>query len=371
MGIPAVDVRPLSREKLPMATYAVIMAGGSGTRFWPASRMARPKQLLPLGGDTRSLLAATVGRLEPVVPRDKVLVVTAAALADATHRELPGVPIENILAEPAPRNTAPCIGWATRVILARDPDATIVVLPSDHYVANEPEFCKTVERAIAAAKTRAIATIGILPTRPDTGFGYIELGAPIAGGDALEVARFVEKPDLARAGEFVASGRFLWNSGTFFFRAAAMNAAISAHLPDLARGLDEMDRDASALGRVFPTLPSISIDYGVMEKVSREPGNVAVVPGDFGWSDVGSWESAWELGKKDAHGNAVPEGAVMVDAKNNLARVTGKKVVALVGVDDLVVVETEDAILVMPRNRAQDVRAVVDALKSAGRTDKV
>jgi len=353
-----------------MAMYAVIMAGGSGTRFWPASRSARPKQLLPLGSDSRSLLAATVGRITPLIPKEQVIVVTGARLVDATMRELPELPKENFLAEPAPRNTAPCIGWATRVIRARDPNAIVAVLPSDHFVSDEPGFRATLERAMDAAKVRALATIGITPSRPDTGFGYIETGASIADTQACEVVRFVEKPDLARARTFLESGRFLWNSGMFFFRVSEMNEAITRHLPDLASGLDALDEDPSGLARIFPALQSISIDYGVVERVAEKPGNVAVVPGDFGWSDVGSWESAWELAHKDADQNALPEGTVAVDSRRNLVRSTPGKTVALVGVEDLVVIETEDALLVMPRNRAQDVRAVVEALKSSGRANR-
>ena len=358
-----------------MALHAVIMAGGSGTRFWPASRALRPKQLLPLLGDSKgggSLLSATVRRLTPLIPPERIVVVTAEKLADETRRELPDVPRENILCEPAPRNTAPCIGWATNVLLSRDPDAIVAVLPSDHHIANEDEFRRVVSRAVKAAEIRPIATIGIKPTRPDTGFGYIEVGEKIEGVEASDVVRFVEKPDLARAQEFVQSGRFLWNGGTFFFRARAMKEAIERHMPELAKGLAAMANDASATSSIFPTLPSISIDYGVIEKVTQEKGvKLAVVPGDFGWSDVGSWESAWELSSKDARGNAMPEGGIAVDAKGNLARATSGKIVALVGVDDLVVVETDDAILVMPRARAQDVRAVVDALKASGRIDRI
>jgi mannose-1-phosphate guanylyltransferase len=354
-----------------MALWAVIMAGGSGTRFWPASRVARPKQLLPLAEPNRSLLASTVARLHPLVPAERIVVVTAAKLADATRDELPDVPSENVLAEPAPRNTAPCIGWASRVIGARDPDSTIAVLPSDHHVADAAGFRAAIEKAAAASQHRAIVTIGIKPTRPDTGYGYIEVGAKI-DGDASEVVRFVEKPDLARAKEFVASGRFLWNGGMFFFRAQHMDRAIQAHMPGLAADLDRMCTGrASDVENIFPELESKSIDYGVIEPTSKENGKLAVVAGDFGWSDVGSWESAWELAHKDESGNALPEGAVAVDARGNLARTSSKKVVALVGVNDLVVVETEDALLVMPRSRAQDVRAVVDALKSSGKTDKI
>ncbi len=351
--------------------YVVIMAGGSGTRFWPASRMRRPKQLLALapsadGRAERSLLAETVERVRDIAPIERTLVVTAQVLADATRKELPKLPHENLLAEPAPRNTAPCIGWATRNILARDADALVAVLPSDHHVAHVPRLTNTVKDALAVARVRDLATIGIEPTRPDTGFGYIETGAEIAGAPGRDVVRFVEKPDLARAKAYVESGHYLWNSGMFFFRATAMDQAIAKHLPELAQGLDRMTSDA-AITAIFPTLPSISIDYGVVERIAD--GHVGVVPGEFGWSDVGSWESAWELAPKDEHENALPEGAVAIDAARNLVRASGKKLVALVGVNDLVVVETDDAILVLPRDRAQDVRAIVDALKSRGRNE--
>ena len=359
-----------------MKVYAVIMAGGAGTRFWPASRTHRPKQLLALAADpNESLLAATVRRLDPLITPENVYIATGAHLLEASAAILPKVPKSQILAEPVPRNTAPCIGWATATIARKDPDAIICVLPSDHFMADEAGFRATVALAIESAKKGHLTTIGILPTRPDTGFGYIEIGKKI-DEHAFEVARFVEKPDRGRAEEFLKGGKHLWNGGMFFFQAGQMLTAIDTYLPELARGLRAIDEAAAkgdetkALSEVFPKLPSISIDHGVMEKAAK----LAVVRGDFGWSDVGSWESAWELAKKDDAGNALPEGAIAVDAKNNLAvdLTTGgpgkKKLVALVGVSDLVIVETDDALLVIPRERAQDVRAAVDALKSLGKT---
>jgi mannose-1-phosphate guanylyltransferase len=356
--------------------YAVIMAGGAGTRFWPASRALRPKQLLPLAsGSEETLLAATVRRLAPLVTEDRVVVVTGEHLADATAKAVPGVPRSQILCEPAPRNTAPCIAWATATIARLDPDAVVAVLPSDHFIANEEEFRRVLDRAMKTAATGRVTTVGIVPTRPETGYGYIEVGDEIAdsAAGAKSVARFVEKPDRARAEAFVAGGRHLWNAGMFFFRASDMATLVQQHLPELAAGVAKIDEAARAgketevVKAVFPTLPSISIDHGVMEKAA----GLAVVPGDFGWNDVGSWQSAWELGAPDSAGNALSSGAVAIDAKNNLVRTLGKgkKVVALVGVNDLVVVETEDAILVIPRDRAQDVKLVVEALKAAGRTD--
>lgn len=355
--------------------HAVIIAGGAGTRFWPASRVKRPKQLLSLAGaGDESLLAATVRRVRALCPPERVWVATGRHLLDATRAELPELSASTFLAEPVARNTAPCIGWAAATIARRDPDAIVMVLPADQHVADEPAFVRVLERAVGAARAGAITTIGLKPTRPETGYGYVECGEPIAEG-VRGVARFVEKPDRARAEAYVASGRHLWNGGMFFFRASAMLDAIRAHLPELAAGLARLDEaaargdEAAELDRTFGTLPSISIDHGVMEKVA----GLAVVEGDFGWSDVGSWESAWELAQKDDAGNAAPPGAVLVDAKRNLVRDLRKpggadRVVALVGVDDLVVVETDDALLVMPRERAQDVKAVVDALKLASRS---
>jgi mannose-1-phosphate guanylyltransferase len=362
-----------------MAIHAVIMAGGAGTRFWPASRAKTPKQLLPLGADpVEPLLAATVRRLAPLITPDRVTIATGAALIDATARILPDVPRAQILAEPTPRNTAPCIGWATAAILRRDPEALIAVLPSDHYIPDATGFRAVAERAFEGARTGRITTIGIVPTRPDTGYGYIEVGDALKG-DLLTVTRFVEKPNRERAVEFLRGGKHVWNAGMFFFEGRVMMRAIEAHMPELHRGLMEIERAAAAsasaeaevLARVFPTLPSVSIDVGVMEKA----GDLLVVKGEFGWNDVGSWESAWELAGKDAEGNALPEGAIAVDARRNFVcdRTTAgkKRVVALVGVEDLVVVETDDSVLVIPRARAQDVRAVVEELKKRGDTGRL
>ena len=353
--------------------YAVIMAGGAGTRFWPASRSLRPKQLLPLaGGSGETLLAATVRRLAPLVTEDRVIIVTGEHLAEATKKALPGVPADQILCEPAPRNTAPCIAWANATVARLDPDALVAVLPSDHFITDEAAFRAVLASALESAAAGRVTTVGIVPTRPETGYGYIEVGDAIGGGPARAVARFVEKPDRARAEQFLAGGRHLWNAGMFFFRASDMTKLVDEHLPELGRGVSEIDAAARAgnetavVKKIFPTLPSVSIDHGVMEKAS----GLAVVPGDFGWNDVGSWQSSWELAERDDAGNAVQEGSLVIEGKNNLVRALGssKKTIALVGVDDLVVVETEDAILVIPRERAQDVRLAVEALKKAGRT---
>jgi mannose-1-phosphate guanylyltransferase len=353
--------------------YAVILAGGSGTRFWPASRKARPKQLLAIGKDPEhSLIETTVRRIESFCPAERTLIATGEHLLEATRAALPWLPETSFLGEPLAKNTAPCIGWASAVARRRDPNAMIMVLPSDHHIGDEQLFAVAVRRALASAAGGAIATIGITPTRPETGFGYIEAGEALENG-ALLVERFVEKPTIAKAEEYLESGRYYWNAGMFFFRAEVMLNALRDHAPEVFAGIERIEEGAAegdeleATREAFIEMPSISIDYAVMEKASP----LAVIPGSFGWSDLGSWESAWELGAKDDDGNVLPAGTVTVDASGNLVRDltsgSAKKTIALVGVDDLCVIETDDALLVIPRDRAQDVRHAVDALKAAGK----
>ena len=349
--------------------YVVVMAGGSGTRFWPLSRKGRPKQLLALAGTDESLLRATVRRLGRVAAPERVLVVTGDALAEATAADVPDVPRANVLAEPVGRNTAPCVAWAAAHVRRRDPAGVLAVLPADHHVTNEPAYVAVIERAIEAARGGSLVTVGIRPTRAETGYGYVEVGAETSPG-IHRAKRFVEKPDRERAEEFLRAGTFLWNSGMFFFRADRVLERFRADLPAILDAVEQFDDAAragagaerAAVERLYPTLQSISIDHGIMEKAP----DVLVVPGDFGWSDLGSYATAWELAPKDARGNAARGDAILVDASRCYVNAPAGKVVALVGVEDLVVVDTEDALLVMPRERAQDVRAVVEALKARG-----
>ncbi len=353
-----------------MAVWAVVIAGGAGTRFWPASTSARPKQFLALGPSSdEPLLTATHRRLRALAPTERIVVATGAHLVGPTREALPELSDDNLLAEPAPRNTAACIGWAARAIEERDPEAVVCVFPADHAIGDEAAFIVTAAEAARLAAEGRIVTIGLTPTRAETGYGYIEVGDPLPSWPrAREVARFVEKPSRDVAERFFRGGKHLWNGGMFFFRAAHIRAAIAAHLPELASGLDELfaARGASrtsALERVFPSLPSISVDHGVMER----EGGLAVVPGEFGWSDVGSWLTAWELAPKDARSNAADPGAVLIDSHRCLVRSLAaerNKPIALVGVEDLVVVETDDALLIVRRDRAEDVRLAVEALRA-------
>ncbi len=350
----------------------MILAGGAGTRFWPASRRTRPKQLLSLVGG-EPLLGATVRRIAPIATGERVLVATGSHLVEPTLAAVPALSRAQLLVEPMPRNTAPCIGWAAATIARKDPDRVVVVLPSDQHIADEAAFVATLELAIASARAGDITTIGIKPTHPETGYGYIE--AVRTSSPVWSVARFVEKPSRARAEEFLAAGTFLWNAGMFVFRARDMLAAIEAHLPALAESLDRLDalaaqgREEEELAGLFAAMPAVSIDTGVMEKMQ----NLRVVPGDFGWSDVGSWLTAGELAPKDARGNSAPDAAVLVDANDNfvvdLHGAGRERVIALVGVSGLVVVDTPDALLIVRRDECQRVREVVDALVARGQRE--
>jgi mannose-1-phosphate guanylyltransferase len=347
--------------------YAIIMAGGSGTRFWPLSRSDRPKQFLSLGPDDRSLLRATAERVWALIPPERTFVVTSELLREQVERELPELDATRILAEPIGRNTAPCIGWAATHVRRLDPDAVMTVLPADHYIGDTGAYVDTLRRGLEAATHGDYVTIGIRPTRAETGYGYIEVGSELDPG-VFRARRFVEKPNRQRAEQFVASGCFLWNSGMFFFLASRILDAIDLHLPGLGEQLHryetaaEIGREAELVSETYASLPAVSIDHGIMEKVD----SVSVVPGSFDWSDLGSWTSAWELSPQDERGNVLPKGGLSVDAAGNYAWAPEGKLVALIGVKDLVVVDSGDALLVVPRERAQDVRDIVAALRERG-----
>ncbi len=350
--------------------FAVIMAGGKGSRFWPRSRERTPKHLLDIQGE-RTIIRETVDRIRPLVPPERTLIVTGRNHAAELIRRLPEIPAENILIEPVGRNTAPCIGLAALHIQKLVPDAVMLVLPSDHRIGDENAFRRVLAAAgRAASGGDALVTIGIRPTGPETGYGYIEQGDLFATDEGEKIYRvrsIREKPPLEQAREFLRQGSFSWNSGMFVWKASMILGAIERFLPELHAGLMQIrealgtEREEEIVGEVYSTQKAVSIDYGVMEKA----GNVLVVPGDFGWSDLGSWDALWEVSGKDENGNAVRGSFIGIDAGNSLVHSPGK-LVALVGVRDLLVVETDDALLICRRGRSQDVRKVVAALEKDG-----
>lgn len=358
-----------------MKIYPVIMAGGSGTRFWPLSRRSRPKQFLALAGDG-PLLASTVSRLPPLArPRD-TFVVCGPKHAAAARRLVPALPRENFIVEPCARNTAPCVGLAALHVAAKDPRGVMAMLPADHHVARPDAFREALAAAGQLAAAGSIATIGIRPSRPETGYGYLKLGPRlVARGKkrlaAHKVERFVEKPDVVTAARYLADGSYLWNSGIFVFRADVILEEIGRAMPVLGEQLEAIRRAlgtpayARTLKRVFPDCPSISIDYGVMEKSQR----IAVVPADFGWSDVGSFAALPDVRPTDHLGNVAEGDALVIDGRNNVVLAGKARPVAVVGLDDVVVVDAGDAILVCRRDRAQDVRKAVEELGRRGREE--
>jgi mannose-1-phosphate guanylyltransferase len=354
--------------------YAVVMAGGSGTRFWPLSRRARPKQFLAIGTD-KPLLVETVERLSPLIPTSRVYIVAGDLHASEVAGLFPTLPSEQLLIEPVARNTAPCVGLAAIHLRRRDPDAVMAVLPADHHIADRTGFQRLLRAAEERARAGEIVTIGIRPDRPETGYGYIhydrrETVATSNHVDACRVLRFVEKPPRATAERYLAEGGYLWNSGMFFFTVSRILADIRRFLPNLAAALERIDgaidtpRYEAVLADEFQHLEGISIDYGVMEHAE----NVRVLPAAIGWNDVGHWAALPDFAETDPHGNVSAGNTVLIDAHRNIVHAEGR-LVALVGVEDLVVVATPDAVLVCPRDRAQDVRKVVDRLKEQGEED--
>lgn len=351
--------------------YIVILAGGSGTRFWPLSRKSNPKQLMSVFGG-KSMLQRTVERVLPMRPK-RVIVVTNKLQAAETRRQLDyigEVPVD-VIEEPVGRNTAPAIGLAASIIARFDPDGVMAVLPADHYILDEETFRNTLLKAASVAQAGSLVTLGITPTRPETGYGYIETAAP-GGGDAMNVERFVEKPNLERAMEFLATGRFYWNSGMFVWGACTILDAIRRCMPELSAALAQLSFDTELweLSDLKPQIEAIyggikgeSIDFGVMEKAE----GVKVIPASFGWSDVGSWSALPEVMEADGDGNVVinAQGSVSVSSHESLAYGNGK-MVALVGVRDLIVVDTPDALLVCAKSAAQDVKKVVEELEKRG-----
>ena len=353
--------------------YPVILAGGRGTRFWPLSRKKRAKQLLALDGK-RTMIQQTVARLAPLAPARKFWIITNEDLGPAILQQLPKLAKVQVLAEPVGRNTAPAIGLAAFLLLRKDPDAVIGLFPSDHVIADEKRYRETLQAGIDLAAAGAnIVVLGIRPTRTETGYGYIEVGG-LDHGDALRVRRFTEKPNADRAAEFVAAGNYFWNSGMFLWSARTLTGALREHLPKTAAILEEIaamfgtSKFAATFRKLYPKCEDISVDYAVLEPRSakgEQKSNIFCVPADFGWNDLGSWTALHEhQAAKSAptEGNLIDaSGRFVLNARDNYVHAPGK-FVAAIGVSDVVVVETPDALLITTRQHAQDVGKVVKYL---------
>ena len=337
--------------------HAVILAGGSGQRFWPVSREDRPKQFLPLAGET-SLLRATFERIVPVIPAERIWVVTLQRHASRVRRELPELNPRRVLGEPRARNTGPALYLASLAIGNADPDASMMVVPADAWVPRVTPYRRAMRSALRLAeKDPRLILVGVRPTRVETGYGYIEPGQQLNGGPAKTVKRFVEKPSPARAKKFVSGRRHLWNCGIFAWRAEVFNHAVEEHLPRLMRAFRPLRtgrRSAGEVKKAYDRAPSISVDHGILERA----GNIAVVPADFPWDDLGSWRALERLGK-----GGFRRGRVEALDSPGLIAWAESGTVAVIGLSDVVVVHTSDATLVMAKDRAQDVRTIVDALK--------
>ncbi|WP_029214803.1 mannose-1-phosphate guanylyltransferase [Kallotenue papyrolyticum] len=345
--------------------YAVVLAGGSGTRLWPQSRRGRPKQFLSLDGQS-TLLQATVRRVAPLIAPERVLIATGADYVDLVRAQLPDLPASSLLVEPVGRGTAACIGLAALALQRRDPAAIMAVLSADHVIHDAAGLCAALRFAADLAAQGHLVTIGITPQTPSTAYGYIRQGAPIAAQEdwqAYQVAAFVEKPDAARAALYVAQGDYLWNAGIFVWQAATIWQQIQQHCPALGAGLQRIAADwdtpqaAASLARLFPELPALPIDIAVMERTAR----AVVIPAALGWSDVGDWAALGELLPRDAAGNGVLGRHLGLDTHNTLVVGDGR-LIATIGVRDLVVIDTPDALLICPRDRTQEVRVLVAQL---------
>jgi mannose-1-phosphate guanylyltransferase len=348
-----------------MAVHAVIMAGGRGERLWPFSKPDMPKQLHAFGTG-KSLIRSTYERLTGIADSSSIYVVTGADIAGGIREHLPELPVENILIEPVGRNTAPCIAYAAVHISRKDPDAVMAVFPADHLVGEPEKFLQAISFGIRSlsSKPELLVTLGLLPDHPETGYGYIAPGETLVRTDGLTLHRvlsFREKPDEATAGQYIEQG-YLWNAGMFLWRIDTVLEAFRKHLPIMyGQAMDMVDGGGITPGKVnefYFSVEAVSIDYGIMEKAS----DVAVIPARFGWNDIGSWDALGKTLPRDEWGNTCQGDVVVEDAKDNVAWSTGKKI-ALIGVQNLVVVEGDDAILVCPRTRSQDVGKLVKKMK--------
>jgi mannose-1-phosphate guanylyltransferase len=350
------------------------MAGGEGTRFWPLSRKDNPKQFLKLNDNQKTMLQETVERINKLVPLEQVFIATNEAYQEAIKNQLDGVPSENIIVEPMKRNTAACIGLSSVVIEDKYPGSTMIVLPADHLIEDEKKFVEILSKAVMTAATgKSLVTLGIKPTHPETGYGYIHYGDhlhTIDGDQVFEVQNFTEKPDLDTAKDFLEAGNYLWNSGIFIWQLDSILYNIEKHLPEMYKSLRKIknalgtDLEEKVIKNEFEQMESVSIDYGIMEKAD----DIYVIPGSFGWDDLGSWPALERVKKVDDDGNTVVGKHYGIDTNNSIIY-SPNKVVTTIGLDGVVIVDTEDAILICDKNRAQEVKEIRSILKNEGLED--
>jgi mannose-1-phosphate guanylyltransferase len=355
--------------------HAIIPAGGSGTRLWPLSRAQRPKFLLPLPGP-RTMIQETVDRLLPLCDVRNLLIMTGRSHADEVRRQLPQLGSDQVIVEPAPRGSGPAIGLGVAIAAKRDPNAIVGSFAADHIVTEPERFQAAVLAAIETAREGYLVTIGIQPSYPETGYGYICSGSTIGQHNSLSVSQveeFKEKPDVVTAARYVESGKYLWNASMFVWQASTLMDELQRHLPDLASALDtiaaawdtpEQDR---VMEEVWPAIQDVTIDHGILEKSDR----VAVVPGDFGWTDLGDWHGFGSISCDDPQANTALNAELLATDVQGAVVVGNGRLVAMLGVKDIVVVDTDDALLICDRSRAQEVRQIVEALKQRGSTDLI
>lgn len=342
------------------------MAGGIGSRFWPMSTPEYPKQFVDVMGCGRTMLQATVDRFLPLCPAGNLWIVTGAGYFDLVRAQLPEIPVDNIIQEPCARSTAPCISYACWKIMAKDPDANLVITPSDAYVENVEEYRRIISAALDFTATdRRIVTIGIKPTRPETGYGYIAAGECVTD-EIREVDSFREKPDLQTAKQYLEAGNYLWNAGIFVWNVGTIVQSIRQFTPELAAKMDQMAKafytpdEASVVADIFPTCEKISIDYAVMEKADY----IYTFPADFGWSDVGTWGSVYQHSRKDRYANAVPaEGCYLYDTRSSIVQLPKDKIAVISGLKEYIVVDTEDVLMICPRSEEQSIKKFIDEVK--------
>jgi len=347
--------------------YVAIMAGGIGSRFWPMSRNRLPKQFLDVLGTGQTLLQSTYNRFAAFVPAENIFIITFEEYAPLVAQQLPHLPAANILKEPSRKSTAPCVAYMAFKLMQRNPEASFIVSPSDHLVMDQTGFADLAKQALQFAEERnALVTLGINPTYPNTGYGYIQYDQEPVENNVFKVKTFTEKPNLELAKTFLASGDFLWNAGIFVWKAADVLHAFEQHLPEMYEvfaaeaNLFDTEQEHEALVRIYPQCTNISIDYGIMEKAQ----NVHIIPASIGWSDLGTWNSAYENMDKDYLGNAVTGKNVMViDATRNMVHVPDSKMVVLQGLDDFVIVDTNDVLLICKKDREQEIKDYMAEVK--------